>query len=259
MDETAEFFFKAIFWMMVAPFWLAWKLLALIWEFVAKPLIERGHEKSAANQQQQIFQEEHAPKQKVRDEARVKQLEALKAAVPPGPTERMRATIQINDYKKPRMEQQRISRLIGDDNFVYVEVGEDTCFSVDMILEMTETERAIIKQHELDDIVLEEVATFTELEIIDARSRLRQELEGTKDPLRIEIRADVGEQVIAGMQKERTKTRVGDLLVSPFSRSFESPHQAKEYADKLKKKFLPEIRKLLDSYGVQKQTETLEF
>ena len=106
------------------------------------------------------------PKQKARDEARAKQLAALKAAVPPGPTERMRATIQLNEYKKPRHERKRIYRLIGEHNYIYHEVGEDTCFSVDMILEMSETERATIKQHELNDIVLEETATYTEEEIL---------------------------------------------------------------------------------------------
>ncbi len=257
--DAGEFFFKAIFWMLVAPFWLAWKLVALIWEFLAKPAIERGHEKSAAGHQERVLQEQHAPKQKARDELRAKQIEALKAAVPPGPPERMRATIQINEYKKARMEQQRIARLIGEDNFVYVEVGEDTLFSVDMILDMTETERAIIKQHELDDIVLEESATYTELEIIEAKSRFQDEVKGTKDPLRMEIRADIGKQVITDMQHERTKTRVGDLVVAPFSRSFDRPHKAKEYADRPKTKLLPEVRKLLDSYSAHKQIETLEF
>jgi hypothetical protein len=254
--EAGELFFKFIFYALIAPFWLAWKVISLSWEFIVKPSIERSHEKSAVKQQEQ---QQETPKQKARDEARAKQLDALKAAVPPGPPERMRATIQINEYKKARMEQQRISHLVGEHSFVYAEVGEDTCFSVDMILEMTETERAIIKQHELDDIVLDESATYSDMDIIEAKRRQHDELKGTKDPLLVQIKADVGKEVISDMQKDRTKTRVGDLIVAPFSRPFDSPHKAKEYADKLKTKFLPEVRKLLDGYSAHKQTETLEF
>lgn len=260
MDAQFEFFVKAIFWMMVAPFWLAWKLLALIWEFVAKPHIERSNAKSAGKQQQQIAQEQDAaPKKKARNAARAKRLEVLRVAVPPGPPERMRATIQINEYQKARIEQKRVSHLIGEHDYIYVEAGEDTCFSVDMILEMTEAERALIKEHELDDIVLEEIAAYTELEIIKAKGRMEEELRETKDPILMLVRADVDKLVIADMQQERIKTRVGDLLVSPFSRSFDSPHEAKEYTDKLKTKFLPGVRKLLDGYTAHKRSETLEF
>jgi hypothetical protein len=247
---------KLFFWILFAPIWLAWKLLALIWQFFVKPSIERHNWNAAADQQ---GAEQQNPKQKARDEARAKQLTALKAAVPPGPTERMRATIQLNEYKKPRHERKRIYRLIGEHNYIYHEVGEDTCFSVDMILEMSETERATIKQHELNDIVLEETATYTEEEILKTKLECDEEERATKDLILKQITANVNELRVAGMKEHRTKTRVGDLLVAPFSRSFDSPHKAKEYADKLKTKFLPEIRKLLDSYGTHKQTETLEF
>jgi hypothetical protein len=156
--DTGEFFIKAIFWMMVGPFWLGWKLLVLIWQYILKPRIERSNRESAVEQTSRELQ---GAKQKSRDEARAKQLEALKATVPSGPPERMRATIQINEYKQARMESQRVPRLIGEDSYVYVEVGEDFRFSVDMILEISETERAIIKEHELYDIELENTPLFT--------------------------------------------------------------------------------------------------
>jgi hypothetical protein len=254
MDEAAEFFLKAIFWMMVAPLWIAWKLLALIWEFILEPLMERYREKSA-DKHLLAFKEQQKP----RDEARAKQLEALRAAVPAGPPERMRATIQVNEYKQARLERQRISRLIGEDTYVSVEVGEDFCFSVDMILEMSETERAIIKQHNLHDIELEETPAFTAEALSDIEARYADEVEAIKNLTRKAVTKQITQESLARLKNKRVKTCVGDLLVSPFSRSFESPHEAKKYADKLKTEFLPEIRKLLDGYTAHKQSETLEF
>ena len=252
-----EELFKVFFWILFAPFWLAWKLLALIWQFLVKPGIERHNWNAAATQQ--ALEQQHNSKQKAHDEARANQLAALKAAVPPGPTERMRATIQLNEYKQPHYERRRIDRLIGEHNYIDREVGEDTCFSVDMILQMSETERATIKEHQLNDILLEETPTFTEQQILKVEAECDEEVRATKDLILQQVTANVNKSRLARMKDDRTKTRIGDLLVSPFSRSFDSPHKAKEYADKLKTKFLPEIRKLLDTYSGHKQTETLEF
>jgi len=247
---------KTFFWVMVGPFWLAWKLLVLIWQFILKPRIERSNRESAV---QQTSREQEDTKQKSRDEARAKQLEALKAAVPSGPPERMRATIQINEYKQVRMERQRIPRLIGEDNYVYVEVGEDFRFSVDMILEMSETERAIINEHELYDIELEQTPAYTAEQLRAFEAQYNDEIEATKDPVLKEVTKQTTQLTLAGLKGESIKTRVGDLLVVPFSCAFDSPHEAKTYAEKLKTKFLPEIRKLLDSYTAHKRSETLEF
>ena len=203
--------------------------------------------------------EQSTDKESARGALRAKQLAALKAAVPAGPPERMRATIQLNQYKKARIKQQRIRRFMTEDNFAYVEIGEDISFSVDMILELSETERAIIKQYELDDIVLEEHAAHTADQLAEIKSRYAEEIESTRDPLLKKIREQTTEQALGMMKNDRKKTRIGDLLVSPFSRAFDSPHEASEYADKLKTKFLPEIRKLLDRYSGRKQTETLTF
>jgi hypothetical protein len=252
--EDAELFFKAIFWIMVAPFWLGWKLLVLIWEFILKPRIERYNREDAVRQ---ASRERQGTKQKSRDETCVKQPQALKAAVPSGPPERMRATIQINEEKQARMGYRRIPRLIGEDNFISVQVGEDLRYSVDMILEMSETERAIIKEHELYDIELEETPLYTAEELRAFEEQYNNQTEATKGILLKEIRKQTSP--LAMMKEEKLKTRVGDLLVVPFSRSFDSRHEAKTYADKLKTKFLPEIRKLLDDYAVHKRTEILEF
>lgn len=247
----ADLVFKIILWMFLWPFFLAWYL-------IIKPLIKYSQTKST-EKQQELFFEQNAQKVQVREQARANQFSALQAAAPSAPPERMRATIQINPYKKPRVEKKRIARIVGEDDYTYVETGEDTCFSVDMILEMTEAERAIIKQHRLDDILLEETATYSEHDILKAKVEMQAEVDATKDIGLGMIKSNVNKDVIDGMKKDRTKTRVGDLLVSPFSRSFDSPHEANDYANKLKTKFLPQVRKLLDQYSQHKPSETLEF
>lgn len=199
-------------------------------------------------------EKDHARK-KVRD----RQLAALRAAVPPNPPERMRATIQLNEYKVPRIEERRVPRFGSEDDFTYVEVGEDFKFSVDMILEMSETERALIRQHELDDIVLEDVPKYTADELAALARQDDQRVRATKDMILEQVQKNVNELSTEHRKSERRITRVGDLLVAPFTREFDSPHQAKQHAETLKTKFLPEVRKLLDGHTGHKQSETLEF
>jgi hypothetical protein len=126
-------------------------------------------------------------------------------------------------------------------------------------LELTETERATIKQYELDDVVLEDRPAFTEDQLLDIRVRDNEELKATKDLLLKEIKRQVMDQSQAMSKTKRDTMRVGDLLVSPYSRVFDSPHESKEFADKLKTKYLPAVRKLIDGHSSAKQSETLEF
>jgi len=85
---------------MIAPFWIAWKIAKLLWVFAVKPGLEVRNERAAAKTQQQLAQQT-SDEEKARQALRERQLAGLKAAVPAGPPERMRATIQLNQYKKP--------------------------------------------------------------------------------------------------------------------------------------------------------------
>jgi len=258
MDDRDEFFYHALFWIVVGPFWLVWHAVRLSWQLIAVPLIEHGHDRAASaetDRQADVAE----PARQTRQDERARQLDELKAAVPITPLERMRATIQLHEFKRPRLERVRITHIIGEDSFVYQERGEDTKFSVDMVLELTETERAIIKQYELDDIVLETLPAHTEAYLAEMRAMYDSEIDATRDMSVKEVRRLTMDQTLAQLKAERNITRVGDLLVSPYSRVTDSPHEAKQYADKLKTQFLPAVRKLIDSHGSAKQSETLEF
>ena len=171
----------------------------------------------------------------------------------------MRATIQLNEYKTPRTKQKRIKRMIGDNSLIFVDAGTETRFTVDMILELSEAERAIVSEHELYNIVLEEVRMYTEQDILERQREYREREDATKDEFLKQIQINADKSIIEGMRENTTKTKIGHLLNRPFSRDFGTPHEAKMYAEKLKTKFLPEVRKLLNSYGTHKQTETLDF
>lgn len=253
VDEQTEGMLKLFGYLLIAPFWITWKILQLLWGLF-KAVTEDTHQKKAAKLQAQV-----TPAEQAREAARQKQLEALRATLPSGLPDRMRATIQINEVKHPRIKQERIHHLIGEDTFVHAEAGEIKKYAVDMVLQMTETERATIKQHQLDDIVLEDVPLFTEDELVSARIDDQARIDAAKDPLHKAVEKQMMEMTDEMKKHERRKTRIGDLLVSPFSRIFDAPHDANEYARKLKTEFLPKMRQLLDRYREYKQTETLEF
>jgi hypothetical protein len=256
MDE--EGFFLLVFYFFIAPFWLAWKFLVLLWRFVVKPLNQSLADRSAAKHQAaQATQLE--TKQKAREAARAHQLEALRAAAPQAPPQRMRATIHINEIKEPRTESQQIRRLLAEDSWITVEVGEKTRHTVDMLLEMSETERGIIQQHDLEDIIIEDTPAFTQRQIIQREIRQSDEVVATKDILLKEVKKVINQSSIDMMKEERSQTRVGDYLVSPFSRVFDTPHEAKQYADKLKNKLLPSIKELIEDYRAHAAQETVEF
>jgi len=140
-----------------------------------------------------------------------------------------------------------------------VEVGEDSRYAVDMLLEMSETERGVIQQHQLEDIIIEDTPAFTEHQLIQSDILSDKMVDATKDILLKEVQKVVHQSSIEMRKQDRVKTRVGDYLVTPFMRSFTTPHEAKQYADKLKTKILPSIRTMIDSYSNNSSQETLEF
>lgn len=177
-------------------------------------------------------------------DARQQQLDGLLAAVPNEPLKSMRATVQTNTFKS----------LDGAYHH-----------AVDMILELTETERAIIKEHELDDIVLEDVPLFSKDDLLQQEAQIAEHREAferatTKGKMiREKLAERVDELSLEYMKTARLKTTIGQLLVSPYTRAFNSPHEANDFAEVLKKKFLPEMKRIIEKHGSHKQTETLQF
>jgi hypothetical protein len=256
MDE--EGFFLILFWLIAWPFWLGWKVIVIVWRYILKPLNQSLADRSA-RKMEATDAVSKADKQKARDEVRAKQLEALRAAAPQSPPERMRATIHINEFKIARMEIQQVHRAIAENSWINVEVGEDTRYAVDMLLEMSERERGIIQQHSLEDILIEDTPAYTKREIIDVELTGHERADATKDLLLKEITKGISKDAVELMKAERSQTRVGDYLVSPFTRVFPTPHEAKQYSDQLKTKLLPSVKDLIESYREHAAQQTVEF
>ena len=254
MDDLIVLFLKVCF----APFWLAWHAVRLSWQHLVKPIFAHFERKGADQYQAQQL-EAQSEKEKIRDEARAKQLAALNAAVPPGIPEKMRATIQLHEIKVARVEQQRKRHAFGEDAWPYVEVGEDTKHTVDMILQLSETERAIIGEHQLQHLVIEDAPLFNEDQLRKIRLQDQAEIAAIKDPVAKIISEQSREMGHDQLKKDRKQTFLGDYLVSPFTRMFDTPPEAKSYADKLKTKILPQIKQHIDAYRDHKQSETIEF
>lgn len=137
-----------------------------------------------------------------------------------------------------------------------------TRYSVNMMLELSEAERAIVRSHSLEQIELENVPLHTERQIAESRHELQQEADQISAARQPYLKAVAREQVeLVGniLKKERLVTTLGDLLIVPHQRLFETPHEANEYSNKLKTELLPKVKKLIDGYKDYKPAETIEL
>jgi len=156
----------------------------------------------------------------------------LREAAPKTPVEKMRATILVEGSE------------------------------VDMLVELSEQERAVIRQHDLSYIELENVPLYSADEIARMRAdhqREADEISAVRQPY---LKAVVQQSVhnVAELQKrERSITTLGDLLVVPYRRTFSSTYEAKQHADRLKSEHLPKVRQIIDQFMAHKPVETVEF
>ena len=146
-----DIFFKIIFYVMIYPFWLL--ILGIGWllkEFVIIPLWD-NHQISKVSAREAVHDApdvEAVAEQFRTNNPRLEQYEALKAAMPTSPAERMRATIHFNEVKVPLFEVRRIPRGRGFDLERY-HAHDRTDYYVDTALELPEPDRGIILQHNL--------------------------------------------------------------------------------------------------------------
>ncbi|MGO8866413.1 MAG: hypothetical protein ACLQME_07935 [Alphaproteobacteria bacterium] len=241
---------RGVLWTAAVPFRLG---------FYATKLGYRAVKGAAQQNAINTLKEADAPNAKARQQERDKQLAALKAAVPPLPPDRMRATIQLNEIKYPITKQRIVQSAFGFPSAEHVPAGEETRYSVDMILELPETDRAIIREHELTGIVLQEEPLYTHDRIIEQQMEFDQMIEAQHHAAAKASYMASKQMFLDGARTAKLTTRVGDLLVSPHSRMFETAHEANEYAEKLKTKLLPRIKELIDQYRGHKQSQTVEF
>ena len=146
-----------------------------------------------------------------------------------------------------------------EDTFDYIETGEHIRYTVDMILQLPEYDRAIINEHSLDGILIEDEPRYTPQELRQIEKQYRNEVDAAKDRYLKEAVSASTELALSNQRAERKQTFLGDYLVAPFSREFVTAPEANNYADKLKTKILPQIRDTIQRYQSFNKTDTIEF
>jgi hypothetical protein len=256
MDDAG--FIKLVFYLFIAPFWLAWKASVLAWRHIFKPLNQSIADKKADAKQKELDDANQAARD-ARATARQKQLDALRAAAPKSLPENLRATIQINSVTVVESEQRRIPRTFANDSIVYIDGPEKTKYAVDMILELSETERAIIKEHNLQDYLLEDEPLYSP-EDLARRAEFHQGYAASyKDPDMAEFLDQHTQEMMNLERAARRQTKLGDYLVVPYTRIWEDRIQANQYSEKLKTKILPQIKSILDVYKADSGPQTIHL
>jgi hypothetical protein len=93
-------FFELMFYLIAAPFWIAWKILVFVWTFVIKPLIQLAGDYRTQQLTDQIQKDNSAELAKS-NPGRANQIAQLIAEANKSVPEKMRALIQINDTSHP--------------------------------------------------------------------------------------------------------------------------------------------------------------
>jgi hypothetical protein len=238
-------------------------LIAVPILWLCRHMIAHGIRDSAGRRQAQFSRTNSEERWKSanaeNDAEREQQLAALNAALPKTPPERMRVTIHFNRFKAPCTEHQYYQG-----HSATVQTGIATRHTVDMFLEFSEVERGIIREHNLADIVIEDKAAYTPEQLQEMEYQATKQAESVRglteqDFLQKEIIKQSLEFGHRLSKSERTRIRFGDFMVAPFSRDFDTPHEATLYGSQLKTHILPAMKKLLDQYRQHKQAETIEF
>jgi len=193
---------------------------------------------------------------KPHQEARAQQLADLQASLPSTPPERMRAMIRVN----PITAYTTLPKESDHRQFEEVDIQH---YSVDMILELSERDRATILQNHLDQVVLEKVPAYLGDEILNILAefdkRYNSHSSTSSDGLLMRAMMDQQRRNYESYAAERKDITLADYMKAPYSRIFKTLPEANDYSDKLKTELLPKVKELLDRNVDRKATETVEF
>ena len=190
---------------------------------------------------------------------REEQLKALFAAVPTTPPERMRATIHVNPSSAfALLHSQQTGALVST---------EVVRYSVDMVLELPEKDRALLEQQHLDQVVIGKEPRYSSeqiLNILGERERMETRLAHslrTSDMVALRVMRNEPQRNFESYEAEMREVKIGEYLQVPYSRAFRTKPEANDYADRLREVILPKIRELLDKAASRDSapSATVEF
>ena len=100
-----------------------------------------------------------------------------------------------------------------------------------MMVELSEQERAIVYEHHIDFVEIDNVSRYSQDDLAVMRYEGQKRVDSISEIRQPMLKA-ITRQSLEGaneiQKKDRIKTTVGDLLVVPYRRIFETPHEAKE-------------------------------
>ena len=192
-------------------------------------------------------------------EERDGQFATLKAALPTTPPERMRATIHVNTIRT-------VTLLPPHPGTRDVEVAELFRYAVDMILELPERDRALIKGEDLEEVKIEQIAAYSEdqiFKIYAERELMERRLTGTgrmEDHVALATMKALPECSLESYQTEKRDVTLGEYLRVPYSQIFNTKPEANDYADRLRTLILPSVRTMLEKVESRSSMSgTIEF
>jgi hypothetical protein len=246
-SEDESLILKLAFWTVALPFVIVWKIGKLIFFLISDRRLDRQVQKADAERLQRSNETEtHVTS--LRSEQLEKIDSQLAALVPKTPANKLRATFHQGSIKVPRIivrwdwtHRQFLSEITSDIRTKYV-----VCVQTDL----TETDRAVVSKHQLDEIELDSEPYYTADEI----DQLRKYMEISKQEFPHEAPAVYGPE----MKRQRSIT-VGDFTHGVLHHESESAHEANLYAAKVKTKLLPAIKELIQQYSESHMSETVEI
>lgn len=123
--------------------------------------------------------------------------------------------------------------------------------NVYLYVELTQEEQAIVAHRMLGEVVIYHM----ERDPADMIAELSEQLAATSDRY---MRDELNFQIEALQHAKPHPIKLGTFLTNPHKCSFKQPHQANEYAVKLKEVILPKIKKLIQQHHAGPSSETFE-
>jgi len=158
----------------------------------------------------------------------------------------MEASIEIKEHEFDDVRFETRRTFFGGVKTVQVPLGKKKTYIVELTINPTEEERAIILKYKLDELALETRPKFSpeQLEEMEAQQRAM-----------FGHHSDTIETIVSGAMADframKEQTLLGQYFDNPYAKSFDIRQDAHTYADELEKDILPRIKNQIDYYRLE--------
>jgi hypothetical protein len=158
----------------------------------------------------------------------------------------MEASIEITEAEYNDFRLETYKTFFGGVKSRQVSLGKKKRYTVELTINPSEEERAIILKYKLDELAVETEAKFTPEQL--------QEMEADQRAMH-GISSEIIDTIVNGAMAElramKEQTLLGQYFDNPYTKSFDIRQDAHMYADKLEKEILPLIKTQIDYYRLE--------